>query len=175
MISFEPFAAQTCAGVERRRRSRRRQVGGQVGAQCQRLAVRIAVQRRRRPRRPPRRSPRRPRPTGGYGFSLVFSRTGDVELRRAVGPPAAQFVAQRQVVEAIAIGRGIMRQPDRTAAPCAGRSSASASAITCGATSASASRVVLDQVDALEERLHRQPAACRAVQPVGSTWFDPAQ
>ena len=43
-----------------------------------------------------------------------------------------------------------------TAAAWPGRSSALASVTTCGATSGSASRVVVDDVDAAQERLHRQ-------------------
>lgn len=67
---------------------------------------------------------------------------GDVELRGAVGRPAAQFVPDGEVVDAGHLLWGTFH-PNRafTAAPCAGRSSASARVTTWWATSASASRV----------------------------------
>ena len=98
------------------------------------------------------------------------------QLRGPVRGLPAQVGAQRQLLErdlgaddplAARRRRHVTprRRPDRSAsgtapsrpAPCAGRSSASASATTWPATSRSASSVVLDHVHAAQERLHRQP------------------
>ena len=83
----------------------------------------------------------------------MFSRTGDVELRRAVRRQPAQVVADRQVVDAWSCRANLA---GARPAPCAGRSSALASATTWRRDVAQRGLVVLDDVDAAQERLHGQ-------------------
>ena len=100
---------------------------------------------------------------GGYGFSLVFSRTGTSSCGAPYGlRPRRSSRSGRspRVTPARSVLTTRLPPVKRavTASPCAGRSSASASATTWRPTSRSASRGVLDDVDAAQEGLHRQAA-----------------
>ena len=142
MTSLEPLAAQTLAAADLVSGGPG-EVRGELGAQLDGVAVRVAVE-----------------AAGGLADPLgdaldqrLGQRVrvlvgvqpyGDVQLRRAVGGLAAQLVPYGQIVDAD--GHLRVRAPSSSnralsAAPCAGRSSASASVTTWWVTSASASRV----------------------------------
>ncbi len=118
-----------------------RQVLGEPGAQLDRVPVRVAVEVAGRVTDPlgdalDQRLGQR------VGVLVGVQPYGDVQLGRAVGGLAAQLVPYGEIVDACHLPSGTF-QPNRAliAAPCAGRSSASASVTTWCATSASASRV----------------------------------
>ena len=155
MTSLLPLAAHTWSAVSATPVSRA-EVRREVRAQRDGVAVGVAVELAGRLGHRVATSATRDS-DGANGFSLTLSRAAHVELRCAVRDLPPQVVAQREVVEVGHVSRrcdGLTRTS--TAAAWPGRSSAFASATTCGATSSSARRVVVDDVDAAQEGLHRQ-------------------
>src|SRR5262249_35462350 len=97
-----------------------------------------------------------------------------LQLRRAVGRAAPQVLPQRQVLEPDLVAD---HEPNLavTAWPCAGRSSALASATTLPATARSASSVYSTTWMPRRNVCTDRPEECRAQPPVGSAWLEPAQ
>ena len=118
------------------------QVVGQLFAQRHRVPIRVPVQLDRR-RGHRRRQVSHQGSRRGIRVLVGVDLHRDVQLRRTVGRAADQIRAQRQIRQRhLEADHASSPGPNRadTASPCAGRSSASDSASTCGATCDNAAR-----------------------------------
>ena len=152
IISLEPLAAHSCGAGQPVA-----EVGGQVGAQRAGVPVRVPVQPGGGRGPPRRRSPRPARTAAGTGSRWCSAgppRPAAAPRRASSRPGRPAPGAPRWSLFLLALG-GIRA---RTASTWAARSSAPPRASMCGATAASAGPVVLDQVDAAQERQHGQAA-----------------